>query len=78
MGQTANSFLLRLGHKNNEWESKYIGITSEEFSLYIFQNQELKNYLIRLFELNNLIVHSIKLQRFDKKLNIFVSYYKEV
>lgn len=78
MGKTVNSYLLRLGDKTNEWDSKYLGVTPEEFSLYIYQDQELKKYLIRLFELNNIIIHTIKLQRFNQKLNIFISYYKKV
>ena len=42
MGQKVNPIIFRLGILKNEWRSKYFEKNLEEFSLYSFQNIQIK------------------------------------
>ena len=75
MGQKSNSISIRLGKKKNLWQSKYIAKNSEEPSLYVFQNLNIKQYLEKILKLHGLKLHDCKLFYCDNKLDISVSYY---
>jgi len=75
MGQKTNSNIFRLGLKNNNWKSKYFEKSSEEFSLYSFQDFEIQKYLKQFLKLNGLILHNYKLQYSETTIHIFISYY---
>lgn len=75
MGQKVNANVFRLGYKNNEWNSKYIENNSEELSLYLYQDFEIKNYINRFFKQHKLLINSYKIQRSEETINIYISYY---
>lgn len=75
MGRKTNSTFLRFGYKNNLWNSLYYEKNFEEFSLYIFQDIEIKKYIDKFFQQYNLLVHSCRINRSNENLEIFISYY---
>ena len=75
MGQKTNSIFLRLGYKNNVWNSSYLEKNFEESSLYVYQDIEIKKYIDQFFQQYNLLVHNYKINRSDENLEIFISYY---
>jgi len=75
MGQKANSTSLRLGYKNNNWPSKYIEKNSDEFSLLIFQDLQIRQYIDRFFNLHGIFVHSCTIHRSSDRLNLIISYF---
>lgn len=75
MGQKANSNLLRLGIYNNEWKSRYIEQNAEELSLLVFQDIKIKEFIIRFFEINGIIISEININRSSNTIIIFISYF---
>lgn len=75
MGQKANSNVLRLSLKKNEWKSKYIEQLSEESSFYIYNDLEIRKYLDRFFHLHGLILHNCKINCSNNTVDIFISYF---
>lgn len=75
MGQKINATLFRLGIKNNQWKSKYFEKNIEEFSLYNYQNLEIKKYLKQFLDRNGLMFHDYKLYYTSNTLHLFISYY---
>lgn len=75
MGQKSNSNSLRIGINNNSWSSKYLGKNSEESTLFVFQDLEIRNYINRFFYLHGLLIDKCSIQRSDSSLKIFVSYF---
>ena len=75
MGQKTNSNFLRLGYKNNVWNSSYLEKNFEESSLYVYQDIEIKKYIGQFFQQYNLLVHNCRINRSDENLEIFISYY---
>lgn len=73
MGQKTNPNIFRLG-KTKEWKSKYFEKKPTEFSVYTFKDLEIKNFIEKFFKDNGLLVDCCKLNYFDDKLDIFVSY----
>lgn len=75
MGQKTNSNIFRIGYKNNGWDSKYLENNSEEISLYLHQDLEIKNFIVRFFKRYFLLVNYCKVLRTNNVLKIFISYY---
>lgn len=75
MGQKANSNVLRLGLKKNEWKSKYIEKLTEESSIFVYNDLEIRKYLDRFFQLHGLILHDCRLNYFNNRLDISLSYF---
>ena len=75
MGQKTNPNLLRLSINTNEWKSKHIHKTSEESSLLVYQNIEIKTYLNQFLSENGLIFHDYKLYINNDSLYLYVSYF---
>jgi len=75
MGQKTNANIFRLGLKNNNWRSKYFEKSSEEFSLYSYQDLEIRKYLKQFLKLNGIILHNYNLQYSETTLHLFISYY---
>jgi ribosomal protein S3 len=75
MGQKTNSNILRLSLKKNEWKSKYIEKLSEDSTLFIYNNLEVRKYLDRFFHLHGLILHNCKINYSNEAVNIFVCYF---
>jgi len=75
MGQKSNSNNLRIGINNNSWSSKYLGKNSEESTLFVFQDLEIRNYINRFFYLHGLLIDKCFIQRSDSSLKIFISYF---
>ena len=75
MGQKANSNVLRLGTDNNFWTSKYIGKIPEEFSLFVYQDLKIKNYINRFFNLHGILIDNCYINRSNVNMNIYISYF---
>ena len=75
MGQKTNSNVLRLSLKKNEWKSKYIEKLSEDSTLFIHNDLEVRKYLDRFFHLHGLILHNCKINHSDGAVDIFVCYF---
>ena len=75
MGQKANSHVLRLGLKKNEWKSKYIEKLTEESSIFIYNDLEIRKYLDRFFQLHGLILHDCRINYSSDRLDISLSYF---
>lgn len=78
MGQKTNSNLLRLGVNNNEWKSKYYSKTSEESSLLILYDLQIKAYIKQFLIDHGLIFHDYKLYLNDNTINLYISYYNGI
>lgn len=75
MGQKINPHILRLGINEKEWNSKYLEKNLEESTLYAYKDLQIKKYLIRIFNLVGLIVHTYKTRYTNNHMNISISYY---
>jgi len=75
MGQKVNSNILRLSLKKNEWKSKYIEKLTEESSIFVYNDLEIRKYLDRFFQLHGLILHDCKINYSNNRLEIFLSYF---
>ena len=75
MGQKTNSNVLRLSLKKNEWKSKYIEKVSEDSTLFIHNDLEVRKYLDRFFHLHGLILHNCKINYSNDAVDIFVCYF---
>jgi len=75
MGQKANSNILRLSLKKNEWKSKYIEKLAEESSVFVYNDLEIRKYLDRFFQLHGLILHDCKINYSSNRLDIYLSYF---
>jgi len=75
MGQKINSNIIRIGKKNNSWNSKYIEKKFRESYIYTFKDQEIKKYIKKFLKNHDLILHNYKLNYLDSSLDLFISYY---
>ena len=75
MGQKTNSNVLRLGLKKNEWKSRYIEKLTEESSVFIYNDLEIRKYLDRFFQLHGLILHDCRINYSNNRLDISLSYF---
>jgi ribosomal protein S3 len=75
MGQKVNPIIFRLGILKNEWRSKYFEKNLEEFSLYSFQNIQIKRYLDQFLNESGLILHDYKMYFNETSLHLYVSYF---
>nr|YP_010377308.1 ribosomal protein S3 [Odontella aurita]QYB22957.1 ribosomal protein S3 [Odontella aurita] len=75
MGQKTNSNLLRLNIEKSNWKSKYYAKTSEESTLYIFKDLDIKNYINRVFNIYGVIVKNHKLYYSHSLLKLFISFF---
>ena len=75
MGQKVNSNILRLSLKKNEWKSKYIEKLTEESSIFVYNDLEIRKYLNRFFQLHGLILHDCKINYSNNRLDISLSYF---
>ena len=74
MGQKTNPTIFRL-ENTQAWKSKYFEKKSTEFSIYAFQNAEIKKFSHKFFNDNGLTIQTIKLYYLENTLHIFVSYF---
>jgi len=75
MGQKSNSNILRLGINNIFWSSKYIEKISEESSLFIYQDLEIRSFINRFFDLNGLLIDKCFINRYGSQIVICISYF---
>ena len=75
MGQKTNSNIFRLGIKHTEWISKYQEINTEESTFIVNNDLEIRNYINRICEINNLIIDSCKIRYNRTNINIYLTYY---
>lgn len=75
MGQKSNSNILRLGINNTFWSSKYIEKISEESSIFIYQDLEIRSYINRFFNLNGLLIDKCFINRYGSQIVISISYF---
>jgi len=75
MGQKINPYNFRLGFKDNLWNSNHINSNFEEFSLFVYQDIQIKNYIYKFFKQNKIHLHFCKIFRSQTELFIFISFY---
>ena len=74
MGQKINPIIFRLS-KTSDWKSKYFEKKSTESAIYDFKDTEIRKFIIRFFESNGMIIHTLKLSHSNNTLHIFASYF---
>jgi ribosomal protein S3 len=77
MGQKTNSTILNLSLKNAEWKSKYIEKNTEESSVLLYKNIEIRNYLNRIFKLHGLFIHNCKIECNLTTANFFITFFEK-
>ena len=75
MGQSTNSNIFRIGYKNNEWSSKYKEKNKEEKFIYVYQDLKVRKLIENFLKYFNILVCFIKLNRTNKFLNVYISFY---
>lgn len=73
---SVNPNMIRL-IKTKTWASKYIENKSNEFSLNMSQDLEIRKFVIIFFKKYGLNIHTCKINYFNNSLIIFVSYMQE-
>ena len=76
MGQKTNSTILNLSLKNAEWKSKYIEKNTEESSVLLYKNIEIRNYLNRVFKLHGLYIHNCKIEYSLTTAHFFITFFE--
>jgi len=76
MGQKTNSTILNLSLKNAEWESKYIEKNTEESSVFLYKNIEIRNYLNRIFKVHGLSIQNCKIEYSLTTAQFFITFFE--
>jgi ribosomal protein S3 len=76
MGQKTNSTILNLSLKNAEWKSKYIEKNTEESSVLLYKNIEIRNYLNRIFKVHGLSIHNCKIEYSLTTAHFFITFFE--
>lgn len=74
MGQKTNPNIFRLSLDKNTWSNKHIEKSYEDSSYMLYQNIEIKKFIIRYFFIHGLHVHNCFINRSSKFLNICITY----
>jgi len=74
MGQKTNPNIYRLSLPKKTWVNKHLEKTSEEASHAIYQNIDIKKFLVRYFLLHGIKVQNCFIHRSRNFIKIFVSY----
>ena len=74
MGQKVNPNIFRLG-VNKKWKTEFFEKKNQELPNYTFKDLEIKEFIERLLETRNLLLHDYKLHYSDSLLNINISYF---
>lgn len=76
MGQKTNSNIFRLNTGfNREWKSKYKIITSEESSLFVYNDLQYRIYIKQFLNKYGLIFHDYKAYFNNNTIYIYISYF---
>ena len=76
MGQKVNSTIFKLSLPNTEYNSKYLAKNKEEFTLSLYKDLEIKNYIHRILYIYGYIVHTLQIDYSTTKIKIFIKIYK--
>lgn len=76
MGQKTNSTILNLSLRNAEWKSKYIEKSTEESSVLLYKNIEIRNYLNRIFKIHGLYIHNCKIEYSSTTAHFFITFFE--
>jgi ribosomal protein S3 len=76
MGQKTNSTILNLSLKNAEWKSKYIEKNTEESSVLLYKNIEIRNYLNRIFKVHGLSIQNCKIEYSLTTAQFFITFFE--
>ena len=60
------------------WKTKYYEKTKRESSFYLYNSLEIDAFIKRFFKIYRIILNDYKLNYFDSKLEIFISYYTTI
>ena len=77
MGQKVNSTIFKLSLPNTEYNSKYLAKNKEEFTLSLYKDLEIKNYIKRIFDIYGYIIHTLQIEYSTTKIKIFIKIYKK-
>lgn len=69
------SNLIRLCLKDYQWKSNYYAKISEEYTLYSYNDLEIRKYLDRIFKLYGILIHENLLKYTIYSVKIVFSYY---
>lgn len=75
MGQKTNPVILRQNLTNLRQSNEFFEKNHEESSLYVFKDNEIKNYLNNILFKNGLILCDCKISYEVHKISIFLSFY---
>ena len=74
MGQHINSDSFRLG-LSKKWKTEFFEKKRYELSLYTFKDLEVKSYVERFLETQNLMLHDYRQHFNDSTLTLYISYF---
>jgi|APCOG7522876152_1049122.scaffolds.fasta_scaffold06911_4 ribosomal protein S3 len=60
------------------WKTKYYEKTKRENAFYLYNSLEIDAFIKRFFKIYKIILNDYKLNYFDSKLEIFISYYTTI
>jgi len=75
MGQKINPIIFRSGINANDWKTHYFNTNTEESALYLSQNIQLRNYLLRIFELHGFVLVNCIIKRSNVHTELFLKFY---
>ena len=74
MGQKINPTIFRLGI-NKTWKTEFFEKKNRELPLYNFKDLEIRNYIERVLENNQILLQDYKQYYNDSTLNLYISYF---
>lgn len=77
MGQKTNSTIFSLSKRNAEWKSKYIEKNTEESSIFLYQDVEIRNYLNRIFKIYGFLIHTCKIEYNYENVILLINLYNK-
>jgi hypothetical protein len=74
MGQKINPTIFRL-NKTKNWKSRYIEKKITETKIFNFKNNDIRDFIIRFFDLHKIYIHDLKLSYYNNTLSIYISHF---
>ena len=74
MGQKVNPTIFRLGF-NKTWKTEFFEKKNNELPLYVFKDLEIRNYIERVLETYEIILHDYRHHYNGSTLNLYISYF---
>lgn len=78
MSQQSKLKIFRLGFKTNEWNSKYVETNNEDRALYLYQETQIRKFLLSIFKKKEIFTYNFKIVRSHNKVNVIITYFTNI